>query len=397
MVSNGTRNQPSPRRDARILLLALGTFAIATDYFVIAGVLKSLASDFAIRAESAGQVVTAYAMTYAVSSPLLATATARSRRERLVVTALAGFACMDLTCALSQNIFVFAIARVAAAGCAAIFIPGAYTLAAALWPGKRRGTALATVALGTTLAIVVGVPAGTSVAEVFGWRATFALDACIGFAAAVLLAVRSIAPGTLQNRSISLAHSRLIGGYAIVLSILATLFWSAGTFSVYTYISMIFGDQLGLKNVTPLLTGYGLGALAGSQSAGLLIDRFGPARPIIAAVMVSSVNFGLMAVTGGAVVSAAASLFIMAFCTWTALLAQQSRLLAIDPEHGAIILSFLNSGIYLGAAMGAGIGGILIAAASRSAPLFGASCLMIAGLLVFLIASRQDQQACRPA
>jgi predicted MFS family arabinose efflux permease len=391
-MSNGELSGLSPRRDFRILLLALGTFAIGSDNFVIAGVLHPLANEFGTRVESAGQVVTAYAATYAISSPLLTAATAHFRQERLVIAALAGFACSDIACAFSADIFAFALARIVAACCAALYIPSAYALAAALWPANHRGTAMATVALGTTLAMFVGVPIGTSVGHEFGWRVTFLFDAALGLIAVILLGVQHIVPGAIAARPNWLTNMSPIGRRRTALSILATLFWSVSTFSVYTYVSAIFGDSLKLDNIAPLLFGYGLGALTGSQLAGLLVDRFGPTRPIVVAVVVSTINFGLMTITGGTVVSAAAGLFVMAFCTWIALVAQQTRLLAIEPEHAAIVLSFLTSGIYVGAALGAGLGGALLATLSRYAPLYGAAFLMAIGLIAFLAADSSNRK-----
>jgi len=89
--------------DIRIYLLALGTFAIGTDVFVIAGILPMIARDLGVSVEAAGQMVTVYALTYALGSPILAALAAQWRRKRVILLALAGFATADLVCSLAPS------------------------------------------------------------------------------------------------------------------------------------------------------------------------------------------------------------------------------------------------------------------------------------------------------
>lgn len=92
---SGFRKKPLPDTrafDPRVWLLALGTFAIGTDAFVVSGILSAVAGDLRIGLDAAGQVVTAYALTYALNAPVLAALTARLPRERIVTRALGLFA-----------------------------------------------------------------------------------------------------------------------------------------------------------------------------------------------------------------------------------------------------------------------------------------------------------------
>ena len=138
--------------DVRIYLLTLGTFALGTDVFVIAGILPMIAGDLGVSVEAAGQMVTVYALTYALGSPILAALAAQWHRERVVVLALAGFATADLACSLAPSFAILLAARFLAGASGALFSPTAYTIAAALAPAERRGAALARVALGMTSA-----------------------------------------------------------------------------------------------------------------------------------------------------------------------------------------------------------------------------------------------------
>ena len=174
--------------DLRIWLLAFGTFAIGTDVFVVPGILPNIAYDLDISLDAAGQVVSVYALTYALGSPVLAAATARMPRDRLVFCALLGFAAANILCALSSTYIALLAARVAAGVAAALYTPTAYALATAAAPVGRKGAALSAVALGLTTAFVAGVPFGVVVGKIFGWHATFWFVATLSIVAAVALA-----------------------------------------------------------------------------------------------------------------------------------------------------------------------------------------------------------------
>jgi MFS transporter, DHA1 family, inner membrane transport protein len=384
--------QHPPSFDPRIVLLALGTFAIGTDVFVIAGILKQIAADVSVSVEAAGQMVTAYALTYALGSPVLAAVTAHWRRERLIIIALAGFACADAVCALAPTFTVLVLARIAAGSCAALYAPTAYTMAAALAAPARRGVALATVALGMTSATVFGVPLGTWIGTWFGWHATFVLGCVLAASAATALKLGRIPPVSAGAPLRLAARFVPVTRPAVLLSLLANLAWSTGNYTIYTYSAVLFGERLGLTNIAWLLLGYGLGGLAGSQLGGRLVDRFGTTAPIIACVAVNAGNIGLINVTGGTELGAGIALFIMGFAGWAVFPAQQSHMLRLAPEHGGVVLSLISSTIYIGSALGAALGGLLLAHGSPSLPPYVASASVLLGLLLFLLGIRRRER-----
>jgi MFS transporter, DHA1 family, inner membrane transport protein len=375
----------APRRlDPRILLLALGTFAIGTDVFVIAGILRLIAHSLAIGVEAAGQLNTAYALTYALGAPVLAAATARVRRERVMVLALLGFALADGICVLAPNYGVLLAARILAGACGGVASPTAYGIAASLAPPERRGAALATVALGMTSATVFGAPLGTWIGTSFGWHATFLLGFSLSASAATALALTRmpaappIAVPGLAQRFAPLKRP------AVLLSLVANWLWSAGNYTIYHYSSVLFGARLHLGNIMWLLMGYGLGGVAGSQLGGRFIDRFGTVAPITLCVAVNAANLGLINITGASAWGAGAVMFVLGFAGWAVFPAQQSRLLQLEPEHGILVLSLISSTIYIGSASGAALGGLLLAELGPTVPPYAAASITSLGLLLFL-------------
>jgi MFS transporter, DHA1 family, inner membrane transport protein len=167
--------------------------------------------------------------------------------------------------------------------------------------------------------------------------------------------------------------------------------WSVGNYTVYTYSAVLFGARLGMANLALLLLGYGLGGLSGSQIGGRLVDRFGTTAPILVCVSINIINLAALNLTGGSVVGAAAALFVIAFSGWAAFPAQQSRLLALEAQHGALVLSLISSTIYIGSALGAALGGLLLAEGVPSVLPYAASLATSSGLAIFLLSLRRGR------
>ncbi|MFC5661510.1 MFS transporter [Kitasatospora misakiensis] len=153
----------------RLLLLALGTFAVGTDTMVMAGILGPIADDLGVSVTAAGQLVTVFALGYALLAPPLAALTARWPRRRLLLTALAVFGAANALSALAPSYGTLLATRVLAAAGAALYTPTANAVATTLVTPERRGRALATVLGGMTVATALGVPLGTWIGRT-DWR-----------------------------------------------------------------------------------------------------------------------------------------------------------------------------------------------------------------------------------
>ncbi|WP_310542590.1 MFS transporter [Phenylobacterium sp.] len=157
----------------RIYVLTLVTFAFGSGAFIFAGLLESLAADLGVTTAVAGQLQTVFVLTSAVLGPVAAWLFARVDRKIMVMTALALGAALHIACALTPNFEVLMVLRALAGLAGAMSGPAASVAAAALAPPERRGSALALVSGGMTLAFVVGIPMGSIIGSVFDWRATF--------------------------------------------------------------------------------------------------------------------------------------------------------------------------------------------------------------------------------
>lgn len=237
-------------------LLAIGTFTIGTDAFVVAGILPDIATDLDVSVAAAGQLVTAYSLAYGVLAPLSASLTRSVCRRTVLLGALAAFIAGNTVSAAADQYPVLLGGRILAAAGAASFTPPASAVAFALVPEQRRARALAVIVAGFTVATALGVPISAFVGAAFGWRAAFAGTAAM--AAVVLLGTMTWLP------PLGAAGARPLGGSAVALrtqAIAITLAVSLLTVTaeqiVYTYIAPVLaGFAYGSKTVTPVLLWY---------------------------------------------------------------------------------------------------------------------------------------------
>src|SRR5271154_1698518 len=156
-----------------LLCMALGTFAVGTEGFMIAPLLPQLASDLSHSVVAVGQLVTVFTLSYAFSSPILTALTGGIGRRNLLIISIAGFALANVVAALASGYWMLMAARVLLALAAGLYVPNANGLAGAGVAPEKRGTALSIITGGTSIAVALGVPISALIGQGFGWRLTF--------------------------------------------------------------------------------------------------------------------------------------------------------------------------------------------------------------------------------
>ena len=372
----------------RIIVLAVGTFALGTDVQVIAGILPPIAHDISVPVATTGLLVAVFALTYALGAPTLATLTGSIARRRLLIGSLGAFVGANVLAALALNFGILVLARILAASGAALYTPTASAVAAALAPAEKRGRALALVLGGITLASVLGVPIGTLVGTLFGWRMTFVLVAVLGALAAcgILLffpVVGTPLPIRLRARLALFQQPRIV--VALGLTVLSLL----GLFTVYPYLALLFQriTHVGGPGISALFLVFGVASVVGNVLGGYGADRWGSVRTIVVSLAIAGIALVVLPLAASSSLGAAVALIILGSAVWMFTAPQQQRLLALAPESPAVILSLNASASYLGMGSGAAIGGLVLHVASVSAlGWVGGVCELLA-LVVLLLSS----------
>ncbi|MER6330708.1 MFS transporter [Streptomyces sp. NPDC001034] len=377
----------SPAWGRPVAVLALGSFAMGTDSFVLAGILPQIAHGLHISTGAAGQTITAFALTYGLAAPFLAALTSRLPRKPLLAVALALFVLANLASAAAPNLPLLLTARVVAGLGAALYTPNASAAAAALAGPARRGRALSVILGGLTVGTVFGVPVGTAIGQHLSWEAGLVFVAAVG--ALALLGVLLVLPGLPIPPAIPLARRFAVLANRRVVAIVAFMLLTSGAgIMVYTYTATVLGQIAHIHGtgLATALLAWGVGGVFGSFGSGWLTDRLGAARTLTLATALLIVTLAALTVSTS-MVAVIVVMVLNGAAGWAVATPNNHRLTALAPTLPSVVISFNSSGIYLGQALGAALGGILVdhGVTARVLCLTGVGIALVAGAVHALI------------
>jgi predicted MFS family arabinose efflux permease len=335
--------------DRRLLVLAIGMFALGTDSFVVAGVLPEISRTFHINIGAAGQMTTAYAITYALLAPLIAAVAAHVPRKTMLLTGLGIFVVANLLTAEAPSFTIAIASRILAGVGAAMFAPTATGAAVTLVQPERRGYALSIVIAGLTAATALGTPIGAAIGALGDWRWTMvfvsALAALSALGVGLMLTNVPLPPKvTLAQRIRPAADPR------VALTLLTTWLYQSGQFVAYTYLTVVFDRAIGGNRalVAVLLVAFGVAGTVANLVVGRLADSMGNRKLIFAGLTVLMFVLASLSWAGATLWTAIPALLIWGGVGWGLLAPQQHRLVAVAPHTAPVVLGLNTSFTYLG-------------------------------------------------
>jgi DHA1 family inner membrane transport protein len=344
-----------------IYALAVTAFVIGTTEFVIMGLLPEVAADLRVTIPAAGLLVTGYALGVVIGAPILAILTAKLPRKAVLIALAAMFVVGNLFCAIAPNYWTLMVARVITAfGHGAYFGIGS-VVAASLVPRNQRASAMALMFAGLTLANILGVPAGTALGEVYGWRSTFWAVVFIG-----LFAVAAIAwfvpSGVAKPTGAGITSElKVLGRLQVWLAMIISALASVSLFCVFTYIKPLLTDVTGISvsSVTWILLLFGAGMTVGNILGGKLADWKLMPTAIGTLVLIAVVHLALAEFSRNPTIMIAL-VFVWGVLTFVIVPPMQMRVVEAASE-GPNLAATLNQGAFnAGNAAGAWIGGAAI-------------------------------------
>jgi len=376
-----------------LIALALGAFGIGVTEFVIMGLLVEVADSLSITIATAGTLISGYALGVVFGAPILTILTARWPHRQVLLLLMAIFILGNLACALAPTYQTLLAARIVTALTHGTFFGVGSVVAQSLVSRERQASAISIVFTGLTLANVLGVPFGTWLGQHTDWRMTFYAVAAIGVVAAVVMAVllpRSHAPTEISDWREDLTVLRR---GSVLRGLSMTVLGYAGVFTVFTYIAPLLTRTAGLPEaaVSPILLGFGCGLVFGNVLGGRFADRaLGPtvlgSLGVLALVLF---GFGFAAQGQVSAIVLTIALGAAGFATVAPL---QAWVMAQATGAGqALVASFNIAAFNLGNALGAWVGGSLLAAGFSYEDLpFAAVVFPLAALLLGAISLRRD-------
>ncbi|WP_280382511.1 MFS transporter [Nocardia wallacei] len=377
-----------------MIVLALAALVFYTDDYVIAGVLPEIAGDLDVGVGVAGQLVTVFSLTVAVAAPVAAIVLSRRQPRSVLAAATGVFAGANLVAAVTPSFSVLICARVLAALAAAAATPSIFALAARLSPPERLGRYLAIVTFGVTGSIAVGVPLGTWLSAIGGWRATFGAMAVGG--ALVLLGFLTQLPSRAELGAVQpvSAQMRVLASPRVSVGLAANIVLMFGSMMLLTYLSSFVDEvsaaTIGVRGVVFAVSG--VAGMAGIWAGGHAVDRWGPDRALATGVLVFVVT--MLAFAGMWVLRpvpvAVLYPLVMLWCGaafWNSP-ATQARLHLLAGETATQALALNTSGTYIGVAVGGVVGGVIVGTVGPGLLPIAAVGAGVGTLLLFHLAAR---------
>ncbi len=284
---------PDRLRWAPLLALAMAAFITILTEALPAGLLPQMAHGLAVSEAWVGQTVTVYAIGSLLAAMPLTAATQGIRRRPLLLAAIAGFAIANTVTTVSESFAVTMVARFLAGVSAGLLWALLAGYAARMVPEQQKGRAIAIAMMGTPLALSLGVPAGTLLGQVLGWRMCFGIMSVL--VVLLMVWVRFNVPdfaGQAAGKRLALRQVFTLPGIRPVLFVVLAYVLAHNI--LYTYIAP-FLLQAGLLNRTDLvLLVFGITSLVGIWVIGVLVDGH-----LRALTLASTALFGLAALVLG--------------------------------------------------------------------------------------------------
>lgn len=384
---------PRAGRTRAMWALALGGFGIGTTEFMAMGLLPDIAAGLGVSEPTAGHVVSAYAAGVVVGAPLIATLTARVPRKTLLIALMVAFTIGNAATVLAPGYGALVASRFVAGLPHGAYFGVAAIVAAHLAGRGQRARAVALVMMGLSVANVIGVPAASWLGMALGWRTAFGLVAVIGLVtvAAVVAWVPDLSIRTTSVRTELGALRRK----QVWMTLGVATIGFGGVFAVYTYISTTLTDVAGVpKSVVPIaLMLFGLGMVVGNAVGGRLADR-----ALVPGIFITVGALGVLLAVFVVAVHNPYTALVMVFLLGGGCAAVgpglQVRLMDVADDAQTLAASLHHAAFNLANAIGAAIGGAVIAAGfGYTAPAAAGVILAAAGVLIFAIAVRMKDDS----
>ncbi|MFC6090757.1 MFS transporter [Saccharothrix lopnurensis] len=350
------------RRGRAVGALALGGFAIGTTEFATMGLLPQMAETFGLSIPAAGHAISLYALGVVVGAPLIAGLGAKLPRKGLLIALTIALAVGNGLSAVAPNGTLLMVSRFLAGLPHGAYFGIAAVVAAALVPAERRGTAVARIMVGLTVANLVGVPVVTAAGQRIGWRVAYLAVAVVALATAVALARWLPRVPAARDAGVA-AELRAFRRPQVWFALVTGTVGFGGMFAVYSYISPLTTEVGGLPAgaVPWVLAVFGLGMTLGATFGGRFVDRsvMGTVFGGLVAVTLVLVGFGLTAASPAFAIT---WVFLLGFTSQVLASALQLRLMDASPDAPSLASSSNHSALNMANGAGAWLGGVAIAA-----------------------------------
>ncbi|MCY7714720.1 MFS transporter [Bacillus altitudinis] len=344
-----------------VYLLALAAFLIGTIEYIITGIIQMVAHDLHVTTSTAGLLVTSLALSAAIGAPIVIALTINMDRRKILTWTLIIFILSNFITSISHSFEMVMITRILQGISGGTAIVVAMAVATRLVEREKRGTAIGIILMGLSSSLVLGVPIGTFLSSMIGWKALFA---AIGVIMLIqLIVVYRRIPSMKEQEPVTLRMQlSILKDRRILLAVAVTLFYVGGYSTLFTYLTPFLQQSanLSITEISGILLLAGICSFLGSSLGGVAADKKGPIFTIFSGITLQIMMLMLLAFVTGNLVVMVAVIMIWMIATWSTSPAQQLYLVTLVPKSPDIALSVNTSFIQFGFALGSGLGGIVL-------------------------------------
>ncbi|WP_304209532.1 MFS transporter [Helicobacter canis] len=314
-----------------IFALALSAFCMGVTEFIVAGILPDLAQHFMVSQPVAGWLVTIYAIGVVIGAPILTIPISRLDRKYQLMLNLFIFLLANLIVAISDNFYLTLCARFVAGCMHGVFFVIATIAAIKIAKAGKQNTALALMVSGLTIALVTGIPLGTFVGQLFGFKAIFWL--IVVLTGVAIISVWLIMPHIegqrtfIRNLFLALCVPKLLRAYIV------TACTCGASFVLYTYIAefLLVLSTFDKQSIASILLLYGGSAVVGNLVGGKITDAKGSIISLRLMLSAQVITYALMSVSAYSQVFVLINLCVMGMVSFASIAPLKS--LAILSSH----------------------------------------------------------------
>ncbi|TBZ49504.1 MFS transporter [Rhizobium leguminosarum bv. viciae] len=374
------------------LALACGGFGIGTGEFAIMGLLPNVADTFSVTTPQAGYVISAYALGVVVGAPVIAVLAAKMARRTLLLTLMLIFAAGNISSAMAPTFESFTLLRFVSGLPHGAYFGVAALVAASMVPVHRRARAVGRVMLGLTVATLLGTPLTTFFGQSLDWQVAFFSVGMLG-----LLTVALIWFYVPRDRvSEEAGFLRELGAFRrpqvwLTLGIAAVGY--GGMFAMFSYIASTTTEVAMLPEtaVPIMLVLFGVGMNAGNFIGSWLADKS------LLGTIGGSLIYNVVVLTTFSLTAADPYMLglcvFLVGCGFAAGPALQTRLMDVAADAQTLAAASNHSAFNIANAIGAWLGGLVIAAGyGFAATGYVGAVLSFLGLFVFAASLRLERR-----
>ncbi|MDU6242058.1 MAG: MFS transporter [Bradyrhizobium sp.] len=378
-----TSHQTSPRFAPTALML--GNIVTGCSVLAPAGMLPELAAGLGIGIHTAGLLITFGAVVLCICSPLTAWLTSRFDRRQLLAATLLVLTLGNLGSAFVPDYAGLLALRLLMLAVGALYTPQAAGTAALISPVETRGSTIAYVFLGWSLAAAVGLPLITFIGSHSGGRAAYLAVGAAGAISLLLLTWRL--PSGLKGAPVALkTWTELARNRMVVLLLLITTLQMSGQFVIFTFMGPLLNRLTGAdaNQVGLVFAIYGACGFLGVVIATRIVDGWGAYRTslLFSCLLFAGIAVWTLGAGSYSLMAVAVAIWGLGFASTNSM--QQVRLVAAAPPLASASVSLNTSVLYIGQAIGSALGGSLFARGWLDATGYAAMGFAMLALLAIL-------------